>query len=138
MLNYGRERLDARFSITIDRSQYLELKNFSNTNHFKNAQFRGFMRNYEHELLTQGLKYTSHLKIVPLIGFMRNYRHEQFSSRTSWVTCNSVMIINIISQGIRNSILRTWRYYSSRRYSTNEVHAEVMDMNNSTQGSKYQ
>ena len=29
MPNYGRERLNARFSITIDRTQYLELKNFN-------------------------------------------------------------------------------------------------------------
>ena len=51
MTNYGRERLNARFSITIDRTQYLELKNFNDTTHLKNAQLRGFMRNYEHELL---------------------------------------------------------------------------------------
>ena len=51
MPNYGHERLNARFSITIDRTQYLELKNFNDTTHFKNAQLRGFMRNYEHELL---------------------------------------------------------------------------------------
>ena len=51
MPNYGHERLNARFSITIDRTQYLELKNFNDTTHFKNAQLRGFMRNYKHELL---------------------------------------------------------------------------------------
>ena len=44
MPNYGRERLNAKFSITIDRTQYLELKNFDNTTHFKNVQLKGFMR----------------------------------------------------------------------------------------------
>ncbi|WMV36540.1 hypothetical protein MTR67_029925 [Solanum verrucosum] len=51
MPNYGPERLNERFSIIIDRTQYLELKNFNDTTHFKNAQLRGFMQNYEHELL---------------------------------------------------------------------------------------
>ena len=55
---------------------------------------------------TQGLKDTSHLKTARLIGFMRNYGDEQFNSRTSWVTYNSPMIRNIISKGIRNSILK--------------------------------
>ena len=56
---------------------------------------------------TQGLKDTSHLKTARLIGFMRNYGHEQFNSKTLWVTCNSPMLRNIISKGIRNSILKT-------------------------------
>uniref|UniRef100_M1DG10 Uncharacterized protein n=1 Tax=Solanum tuberosum TaxID=4113 RepID=M1DG10_SOLTU len=107
MPNYGRERLNAMFSTTIDRTQYLELKNFNDTTHIKNVQLRGFMRKYEHEQLTQGLKDSSHLKIVRLIGFMWNYGHEQFNSRTSWVTCNYPMIRNIISKGIRNLILKT-------------------------------
>ncbi|WMV41025.1 hypothetical protein MTR67_034410 [Solanum verrucosum] len=51
MPNYGRERLNSRFSITVDRTQYFELKNFNDTTHFMNAQLRGFMQNYEHELL---------------------------------------------------------------------------------------
>ena len=51
MSNYGHERFNARFLITIDRTQYLELKNFNDTTHLKNAQLRGFMWNYEHELL---------------------------------------------------------------------------------------
>jgi len=56
---------------------------------------------------TQGLKDTSLLKTARLIGFMRNYGHEQFNSKTLWVTCNSPMLRNIISKGIRNSILKT-------------------------------
>ena len=56
---------------------------------------------------TQGLKDTSLLNTARPIGFMRNYGHEQFNSRTSWVTDNSLMIRNIISKGIRNSILKT-------------------------------
>ena len=51
MPNDGHEQLNARFSITIDRTQYLELKNFNDTTNFKNTQLRGFMQNYEHELL---------------------------------------------------------------------------------------
>ena len=51
MPDYERERLNARFSITIDKTQYLEIMKFNDTIHFKNAQLRGFMRNYEHELL---------------------------------------------------------------------------------------
>ena len=41
MPNYGRERLNARSAITIGRTQYLELKNFNDTNLFKIAQLRG-------------------------------------------------------------------------------------------------
>ncbi|WMV20347.1 hypothetical protein MTR67_013732, partial [Solanum verrucosum] len=92
--NYVLERLNARFSITIDKTQYLELKNFNNTTHFKNAQLRGFMRNYEHELLNsrtqvtfskglrnltlKGLKLedTTSLKDAQLTKFTRNYGHE--------------------------------------------------------------
>ena len=51
MLNYRREELNARFSITIYRNQYLKLKNFKDTTHFKNAQLGGFIMNYEHKLL---------------------------------------------------------------------------------------
>ncbi|WMV30677.1 hypothetical protein MTR67_024062 [Solanum verrucosum] len=118
MTNYGRERLDARFSITIDRSQYLKLKNFTNTTHFKNAQLRGFKRNYEHELLnsrtqiyfssqdidsilrTQDFNDNTHLKNARLRGFMRNYGHELLNSRTQ-------------------------RYFSSQHYSTYRVHVEL-------------
>ena len=79
MPNYGHERINARFSITIDRTQYLELKNFNDTTHFKNAHSEGsygiMSRNYS----TQGLKDTSHLNTVRLIEFMRNYGHEQFN-----------------------------------------------------------
>ena len=56
---------------------------------------------------TQELKGTFYLKIVPLIGFMKNYRHALVISSTSWVICNSPMIRNIISIGIRISILKT-------------------------------
>ncbi|WMV57477.1 hypothetical protein MTR67_050862 [Solanum verrucosum] len=31
---------------------------------------------------------------------MRNYGNEQLNSKTSWVTCNSSMIRNIISKGL--------------------------------------
>ena len=55
---------------------------------------------------TQGLKEdTSCLKIVQLIGFMQNYEHEILNSRTSWVTCNSPIIRNIISIVIRTQYL---------------------------------
>ena len=102
MPNYGREQLDACFSITIDRSQYLELKNFNDTIHFKNAQLRGFMRNYEHELLNSRTQRHFSSQALRLIGFMRNYGHEQFNSKTLWVTCNSPILRNIISKGIMN------------------------------------
>ena len=70
---------------------------------------------------TQGLKDTSHLKIVRIIGFIRNYGHEQFNSKTSWITCNSTMIRNINSIGLKTyfSRLRSWIWYSSQMYSTN-------------------
>uniref|UniRef100_M1DFH7 Uncharacterized protein n=1 Tax=Solanum tuberosum TaxID=4113 RepID=M1DFH7_SOLTU len=109
MPNYGRERLNARFSITMTELKYLKLKNFNDTTNFKNAQLRGFMRIMSMNYSTQGLKDTSHLKTARLIGFMRNYGHEQFNSKTSWVTCNSPMIRIIISEGLgtRYSRLRT-------------------------------
>ncbi|WMV49717.1 hypothetical protein MTR67_043102 [Solanum verrucosum] len=77
MPNCGRERLNSRFSITITRTQYLrlnsELKNFNGNTRFKNARLKGSMWNYGHELL---------------------------NSRTSWVTCNSPMIRNIIPKDL--------------------------------------
>ncbi|WMV23877.1 hypothetical protein MTR67_017262 [Solanum verrucosum] len=85
MPNYGRERLNSRFTITTHRTQYSKLKNFNDNTYLKNTRLRGFMRNYGHELLTQGLKDTSHLKTIRLIGFMRNYEHELLNSRTSWL-----------------------------------------------------
>ncbi|WMV47445.1 hypothetical protein MTR67_040830 [Solanum verrucosum] len=84
MPNYGPERLNSRFSITIDRTQYSELKNFNDTTHFKNARLRGFMRNYEHKLLNSRTQRTSHLKTARLIGFMRSYGYELLNSRTPW------------------------------------------------------
>ena len=51
MLNYGHERLNEMFSITIDITQYLEIKNINDTTYFNNDQLGGFMRNYEHELI---------------------------------------------------------------------------------------
>ena len=51
---------------------------------------------------TQGLKDTSHLKTVRLIGSIKNYGHKILNSKN-----NSLIIINITSKGIRNSILRT-------------------------------
>ena len=60
--------------------------------------------------LTQGLKDTSHLKTIRLIGFMQDYVDEQFNSRTSWVTCNSIMVRIIISKVIKNFILKTWNF----------------------------
>ncbi|WMV40572.1 hypothetical protein MTR67_033957, partial [Solanum verrucosum] len=92
--NYGLERLNARFSITIDRTQYLELKNFNDTTHFKTVRLIVFMRNYEHEIFNsrtqiyfskrirnstlQGLEleYTTSLKDTQLTTFMRSYGHE--------------------------------------------------------------
>ena len=45
MKNYERERLNARVSITLDRNQYMELKNFDDATHFKNAQLKELMQN---------------------------------------------------------------------------------------------
>ncbi|WMV41342.1 hypothetical protein MTR67_034727 [Solanum verrucosum] len=73
MPNYKRERLNSRFSITIHRIQYSRLNK---------------------------LKDTSHLQTARLIEFMQNYGHELLNSMTSWVTCNSPMIRNIISKGL--------------------------------------
>ena len=58
---------------------------------------------------TQGLKDTSHLKTVRLIGSIKNYGHKILNSKN-----NSLIIINITSKGIRNSILRTCRHYFSQ------------------------
>ena len=55
---------------------------------------------------THGFKDTSHLKIVRLIMFMRNYGREQLDSWTSWVIGNSLMIRNIISNGLETQYLR--------------------------------
>ena len=43
------------------------------------------------------------------------------SSKTSWITCNSTMIRNINSIGLKTyfSRLRSWIWYSSQMYSTN-------------------
>ncbi|WMV59642.1 hypothetical protein MTR67_053027 [Solanum verrucosum] len=108
MPNYGRERLNARFLITIDKTQFLELTNFNNTTQFKNAQFRGFMRNYEHELLNSRTQryfssqdcstyrvHLGHEDITPLMDtqlmeFMRNYGHGRLDSKgyiTLWNSC---------------------------------------------------
>ncbi|WMV32247.1 hypothetical protein MTR67_025632 [Solanum verrucosum] len=73
MPNYGRERLNSRFSITIHRTQKFQFEDFMILPHLKNAQ---------------------------LIGFMQNYGHELLNSGTSWVTCSSSMILNIISKGL--------------------------------------
>ena len=51
MPNNGREQLNERILITIDRTQYLKLKNFNDTTHFENAQLSEFMRNYKNERL---------------------------------------------------------------------------------------
>jgi len=56
MLNYGRERLNSMFSITITRNQHSrrnksELKNFNDNNRIKYARLSGFMWNYGHDLL---------------------------------------------------------------------------------------
>lgn len=50
---------------------------------------------------------------------MRNYGHEQINSMNSWVTCNSAMIRDIISNGIGTKYWSVipWRHYSSERYS---------------------
>ncbi|WMV24403.1 hypothetical protein MTR67_017788 [Solanum verrucosum] len=89
MPNDGHERLNSKFSITIQRIRYLELnnselKNFNDTTHYKNAQLIRFMRNYGHELLnsrnqryfssqnTQG--YSKLLKLIQL----RNIQDAQF------------------------------------------------------------
>ena len=55
----------------------------------------------------------------------------------SWVACNSPMIKNVISNGLETQYLRlrTWGHYSSHRYSTYEVHAEFMGMNDLTRRS---
>ena len=50
MPNYGRERLNAMFSISIHKIEYMELKNFNDTTHFKNVPLNGLLQNYEHEL----------------------------------------------------------------------------------------
>uniref|UniRef100_M1DF59 Uncharacterized protein n=1 Tax=Solanum tuberosum TaxID=4113 RepID=M1DF59_SOLTU len=149
MPNYGRERLNSRFSITMHIIQYLELNNsrtqgVNDTTHLKNARLGewggdgGSCRIMGMNYSTQGLNNTSYLKTARLIGFMRNYGHDYSTQRPSWVTCSSPMIRNIISKRLKLNAqeLRTWRYYSSQRYSTDGVHTEVMGMNDSTQRSK--
>uniref|UniRef100_M1DWG1 Uncharacterized protein n=1 Tax=Solanum tuberosum TaxID=4113 RepID=M1DWG1_SOLTU len=94
MPNYGCERLNARFSITIDRTQYLELKNFNDNIHLKTVRLIVFMRDYGHEIFNsrtqryfskgirnstlKGLELedTTSLKDAQLTNFMRNYGHE--------------------------------------------------------------
>ena len=56
--------------------------------------------NYSNE----GLKNTAHLKTVRLMGSMRKYGHEQLNLRTSWVTCNSFIIIVINSNGLTQDL----------------------------------
>jgi len=96
MPNYGHERLNARFSITIDRTQILgtqELQWYYSFQECSTQSSCGIMSmNYS----TQWLKNTSHLKTVRLIIFMRNYEHEIFNSRTQ----------RYFSKGIRNSTLK--------------------------------
>lgn len=92
MLDYDHERLNAKFSITIDRTQYFEPNNFNDTMHFKNGQLGGFMQNYEQKLLNSRTQ--RHFSSQGF-RFMRNCGQEQFNSRTLWVTCNSPMIRNI-------------------------------------------
>uniref|UniRef100_M1DQ48 Uncharacterized protein n=1 Tax=Solanum tuberosum TaxID=4113 RepID=M1DQ48_SOLTU len=94
MPNDGHERLNARFSITIDRTQYLELKNFNDTTHLKIFRLIVSMRNYGHEIFNSStqrcfsrgirnstlkgleLEDTTSLKDAQLTKFMRNYGHE--------------------------------------------------------------
>ncbi|WMV33161.1 hypothetical protein MTR67_026546 [Solanum verrucosum] len=100
MPNDGRERLNSRFSITMQRTRYLELNNsklnnFNDTTNFKNAQLIRFMRDYGHEQLnsrtqdfsthvvhelnTQDLEleYTIPLKCTQFMKFIQNVWHER-------------------------------------------------------------
>ncbi|WMV41176.1 hypothetical protein MTR67_034561 [Solanum verrucosum] len=99
MPNYGREQLNPRFSITIHRTQYSELKKFNDSTHFKNARLRGFMQNYGHELpnsrtqrynikrvrnsilKTQNLRILLLSKMLSLRSSHRIYGHERLDSR---------------------------------------------------------
>ncbi|WMV33137.1 hypothetical protein MTR67_026522, partial [Solanum verrucosum] len=92
--NYGLERLNAKFSITIDRLKYLELKNFNDTTNFKTGRLIVFMRNYGHELFNSRtqryfskgirnstlkdleLEDTTSLKDTQLSTFMQSYGYE--------------------------------------------------------------
>ncbi|WMV08450.1 hypothetical protein MTR67_001835 [Solanum verrucosum] len=76
MLNYRRERLNSRVSITIYRTQYLKLNNSR----------------------THGLYDTTHLMNARLIGFMRNYGHDRLNSRISTIV--SKMIRNLILKNL--------------------------------------
>ncbi|WMV50640.1 hypothetical protein MTR67_044025 [Solanum verrucosum] len=73
MLNYGHERVNSRFSITIHRTQYSrlnssKLKNFNGNTRFKNTQLRGFMRNYGHEKTRlEGLNNNMELRYTNLL-----------------------------------------------------------------------
>ncbi|WMV46619.1 hypothetical protein MTR67_040004 [Solanum verrucosum] len=108
MPNDGHERLDARFSITIDRAQYFELKNFNDTTHLKIFRLIVFMRNYGHEIFNSStqrffskgirnstlkgleLEDTPSLKVAQLTKFMRNYGHETTrleGLQTTWNSC---------------------------------------------------
>ena len=51
MPNYGRERLNAIFSISIHKIEYLKLNKFNDTTHFQNVPLKGLLQKYEHELL---------------------------------------------------------------------------------------
>ncbi|WMV50463.1 hypothetical protein MTR67_043848 [Solanum verrucosum] len=94
MPNDGHERLNAGFSITIDRTQYLKLKNFNDTTHIKIVRLIVFMRDYGHEMFnlrnqryfSKGIRNstlkvleledTTSLKDAQLMKVMRRYGHE--------------------------------------------------------------
>ncbi|WMV25338.1 hypothetical protein MTR67_018723 [Solanum verrucosum] len=73
MPNYGRERLTSRFSITIHRTQYLELKNSIILLISKMLDSEGSCGIMGMESSTQGLYHTTHFRNAQLIGFIRNY-----------------------------------------------------------------
>ena len=80
MSNYEHERLNSRFSITMHRTQFLELsksrtQGVNETTHLKYSRIGGFMHNYGHELLYSRIE-------ARLIGFMRNNEHQLLNSMT--------------------------------------------------------
>uniref|UniRef100_M1DXV0 Uncharacterized protein n=1 Tax=Solanum tuberosum TaxID=4113 RepID=M1DXV0_SOLTU len=108
MPNDGHKRLNARFSITTDRTQYLELKNFNDTTHLKIVRLIVFMRDYGDEMFNSRtqrhfskgirnstlkvleLEDTTSLKDAQLTKFMQKYGHETLDSMVNIALWNSL------------------------------------------------
>ncbi|WMV18999.1 hypothetical protein MTR67_012384 [Solanum verrucosum] len=99
MPNYGRERLNSSFSITIYRTQYSKLdesriQGLNDTTHLMNTRLIGFKWDYRHAALNSRislyiskwiknsilknieLEDTTHLKDTLFMEFMQNYGHD--------------------------------------------------------------